>query len=154
MADRIIQSEYDRSQFIKFLQGHKLPCTVTVTEGKHRSTRQNKLQRLWTGEIADQIDGWTREEVRAYCKLHHGVPILRDENEAFRLRYDDVVKPLDYEQKLALMAVPLDMPVTRIMSTKQKARYLDTIYRDFAERGLSLTSPDDFMAGRRFENAA
>ena len=76
------------------------------------------------------------------CKLTFGVPILRAENTWFREKYDEVVRPLPYPQKLALMMEPLDMPVTRLMTTEQKTRYLDAIYRHFAGLGLVLTVPD------------
>jgi len=38
---------------------------------------------------------------------------------------------------------PLDFPVTRIMNTSQKTRYLDRIYKDFTEQGVVLTIPPD-----------
>ena len=77
-----------------------------------------------------------------YCKLHHGVPILRNENDAFKQAYDQVIRPLSYEDKLKTMMVPLDMPVTRIMTTDQKTRYLDAIAQGFLEQGVALTEPE------------
>lgn len=143
MADRTIETEQARTMLIRFIENHALPFTATVTAGKHRSTVQNKLQRLWVREIADQLGDQTREQVRAYIKLHIGVPILREENEAFRLRYDEVVRPLNYEQKIALMMEPLDMPITRLFTTKQHARFLDEVHRYFSELGIVLTDPED-----------
>lgn len=142
-ADRIVETEQARSMLIRFIEGHKLPFTVTLTAGKHRTTHQNRLQRLWMGEIAEQLGDITAEEARGYCKLAIGVPILRAENEAFRERYDAIVKPLPYEQKLALMMEPFDFGVTRIMSTAQKTAYLDAVHRHFSEKGVVLTNPED-----------
>lgn len=139
--NRTIETEYDRQLLIKFIEGKKLPFTSTLTDGKHRTTDQNKLQRLWVNEIAAQLGDQSAEEVRGYCKLHMGVPILRNENEAFRKEYDDVIRPLAYEHKLKLMMVPFDFGVTRIMSTKQKTAYLDSIHRHFSEKGIILTNP-------------
>lgn len=143
MADRVIETEQAREMLLRFVAAQPLPFTVTVTKGKHRSTAQNRTQRKWVQEIAAQIGDQTQEQVRAFIKLHIGVPILREENEAFRLRYDQIVKPLAYDQKLALMAVPLDMPITRLFTTKQHARFLDEVARYFGERGIVLSHPDD-----------
>lgn len=143
MTDRIIENEYERKMLIRFIEGHKLPFTVTTTAGKHRTFHQNKLQRKWMTEIAEQMGDSTAEEWRGYCKLTIGVPILREENEAFRQRYDQIIKPLPYEQKLACMMEPLDFPITRLMNTKQKTAYLDGINRYFSERGVVLTQPKD-----------
>jgi hypothetical protein len=152
--DRSIETEYDRKMLLRFIEGKKLPFTVSVAEGKQRSVAQNKLQRLWMNEISAQLGDRTPEEARGYCKLTIGVPLLRDENEVFRERYDAVVKPLTYEQKIAIMMEPLDMPVTRIMTTRQKTAYLDGIYRYFTEQGVVLTNPGDILNTHKAGNAA
>lgn len=146
MAERVITNEYERKLLLKFLEGQKLPFTVNIASGKHRTIAQNRLQRKWIQEIADQMDGHTPEEIRGYCKLHLAVPILREENPEFRERYDAVIKPLPYEHKIAAMMEPLDMPVTRLFTTAQKTRYLDAIVAHFAERGIALTMPDDLRS--------
>ncbi|WP_245462941.1 hypothetical protein [Mesorhizobium sp. M7D.F.Ca.US.005.01.1.1] len=128
---------------ILFIQAQKLPFTATLAPGKHRTTAQNRLQRKWMTEIAEQMPDEKAEYWRGYCKLRFGVPMLRAENEEFRAKYDAVVKPLSYEQKIAIMSEPLDLPVTRIMTTKQKTAYLDEIFRHFSEQGVILTIPDD-----------
>lgn len=142
MTTRTIDTEQDRALLMQFIKRHALPFTVDITKGRRRSVEQNKLQRLWLREVAEQMGDRTSEEVRGYCKLHIGVPILREENEAFREKYDAVVRPLPYESKLAIMMEPLDMPVTRLMTTGQKVRYLDNIYAFFTSQGLVLTDPE------------
>ena len=141
MVTRVVDSEEDRSLLLRFIKERKMPFTVDITKGKHRTVEQNRLQRLWLNEIAEQLGDQTAEELRGYCKLRFGVPILRAENETFRDCYDAVVKPLAYEQKLSIMMEPLDLPVTRLMSTEQKTRYLDAIHKHFAEQGVTLTEP-------------
>lgn len=150
MTTRIIRTEEDRKLLLRRIEKQPLPFTVQITRGANRSVEQNRLQRLWMGEIADQLGDRTAEEVRGHCKLHIGVPILRAENEAFRKGYDAVVKPLPYPLKLAVMMEPLDLPVTRIMTSQQKHRYLDEIFRQFSEQGIELTIPED----RRYGEAA
>lgn len=142
MSTRYVTNEQQRYAAVKYLQALKLPFTLEIVLGKRRSDEQNKLQRKWMMEIALGL-GETPEYWRGYCKLHVGVPILRAENELFRDRYDTHVRPLPYETKLALMQEPLDFPITRIMTSKQKSSYLDQVHKYFAEQGVELTIPDD-----------
>lgn len=142
-TDRIVENEYERKMLIKLIEGYRLPFTASLAIGKQRTTAQNRLQRKWMTEIAEQMTGEKTEYWRGYCKLRFGVPLLRAENDEFREKYDAVVKPLSYEQKIAIMSEPLDMPVTRLMSTKQKTAYLDEIFRHFSEQGVILTIPED-----------
>lgn len=142
MTQRIVRDAKDLELLLRFLKGHKLPFTANIVKGVPRTIAQNKLQRLWMNEISEQLGDQTPEEVRGYCKLAIAVPILRAENEEFAAKYDAIVKPLPYEQKLSIMQEPLDLPVTRLMTTKQLAKYLDTIYKMFTEQGLKLTDPE------------
>lgn len=142
-VNRIIQSDHERTMAAKFVESRKYPFTLTVTDGAPRTKAQNRLANKWYGEISEQKGDSTTQEVRAYCKLTIGVPILRSQNEAFRERYDEILKPLSYEQKLAIMSEPLNLPVTSLMSTKQLTEYLEAIIRHFGEQGIVLTMPDD-----------
>lgn len=141
MSTRVLRTEADRALFIAYIKTVKLPVTCDTVKGKHRSTEQNRLQRLWLNEAAEQLGDHTAEELRGLCKLTLGVPILRAENTAFAEKYDAYIRPLPYEQKLALMMEPLDMPITRLMTTDQKTRYLEAMQAFFLERGVVLTEP-------------
>lgn len=147
MTTRFVETEADRQLLLRFIEGQPLPMTVSLSKGGRRSLKQNKLQRLWLNEISEQLGDQTPEEVRGYCKLTIGVPILRAENENFREKYDAIVRPLPYEQKLALMMEPLDFPISRLMNTKQATAYLDGMHRHFSEKGIALTDPGDLLAG-------
>lgn len=142
MATRSVETESQRDMLLTYIKSQKLPFTCEVVKGRRRSTEQNRLQFLWVNEIAAQLGDQTPEEVRAYCKLHLGVPILRAENELFRQAYDEVVRPLPYEAKLKLMAAPFDFAVTRLMNSAQETKYLDAIQAFAAERGIQLTQPE------------
>jgi hypothetical protein len=148
-TSRIVETEHDRAVLIRFIEKKRLPFTTTMTDGKHRTDHQNKLQRQWVAEISQQLGDMTPEEVRGYCKLAFGVPILRQENDAFRAAYDATIKPLNYEAKLRLMMEPFDFGVTRIMTTRQKTAYLDAVHRHFSEQGVVLTNPEDLKFGTR-----
>ena len=78
----------------------------------------------------DDAAGWKR-----YCKLHHGVPILRAENPEFREAYDAAIKPLPYEAKLAIMKY---FPVTSLMDKGQVGRYIDAMREHFEPLGVIL----------------
>jgi hypothetical protein len=148
MAARVVETEQDRTLLVKFIENHKLPMTVEVTAGKHRTTEQNRLQRQWMIDIASQLPENSAEEWRGICKLHFGVPILRAENEAFCAVYDEVIRPLPYETKVKTMMVPIDLPVTSKMTAKQKTAYLDQIHKHFSELGVVLTDPDALKYAR------
>lgn len=112
------------------------PIQVLIQEQKKRRTpAQNAFSHAWYGEIAEALPeddalGW-----KCYCKLHHGVPILRAEDEEFRMAYDGSIKPLPYEKKLIAMRV---FPVTSRMNTAQLTKYADAVRDDFAARGVLL----------------
>ena len=146
MPSRTIRTPAQLDAWIAFLRGRKLPLTVSAVKGEARSLPQNRTQFLWFAEISRQLGDTTPEEVRAYCKLHIAVPILRAENEAFREVYDRIIRPLPYADKLACMSPPIDMPVTSQMTKAQAMAYLDAMQRHWAEKGVMLTNPDPEMA--------
>lgn len=125
----------------------EVEIVVRKREAK-RSLDQNRLQRLWCREAAAQGD-MTEEEYRSHLKLHFGVPILRRDSEEYREAYDRILRPLPYEQKLAMMAQPLDWPVTRGMTKRQKTEYLDACWQHLTGLGFRLTDPG--LQGIRLE---
>lgn len=147
MPVRVIETEYDLTMLTRLLEQQKMPFSVLISQGRKRSWKQNRLNRLWMQEISEQLGDRTPEEARGYCKLTLGVPILRHENEDFREKYDKYIRPLPYETKLAMMMEPLDFPVTRLMRTMQEKAYLDSVQRHFAEQGVVFTNPEDLKYG-------
>ena len=139
MNQRLIRTEAERQSLIRYHQSKGMPFTTTTKDGDKRSNPQNRLQMKWCKEAAMQGDN-TAEEYRAYCKLHFGVPILR-EDEDFQASYDQKLKWLPYETKLALMG-EFDFPVSRLMQVEQMRRYLDAIYQHFTGLGFQLTDPN------------
>lgn len=112
-------------------------CKVKVTTGK-RSINQNDLSHVWYEQLAcelreDDALGW-----KCYCKLHHGVPILRAEDSEFRETYDAVLLPLTYEQKREAMKC---WPVTSLMTKAQLSKYLEEVQKDFDKRNVRLEFP-------------
>lgn len=111
---------------------------VSVKTGKDRSLPQNNFTHAWYEQLARELNQHNALEWKAYCKLHHGVPILRIEDEEFRMAYDGVIKPLSYEQKLAAMKY---WPVTSIMTKPQLSAYTEAVKADFAKQGVMLEFP-------------
>jgi hypothetical protein len=143
MTTRSIKNEDDLTLLTAYLRGRKRPFTVEVTDGRDRSSEQNKLAFKWYKEISEQT-GEDIEDVRARCKLETGVPILR-EDEKFRTTYDRLIRPLSYADKIELIRVN-DWPVTRLMKVEQMSRYLDIVFRKHAEMGIVLAIPEDRFA--------
>ena len=146
MPTLVIHTKGDVDRLAVLLKGRKMPLSVTYETKRARSIEQNRLQRLWCREVAEQLGDRTAEEVRGMSKLHFGAPILREQNDAFREAYDRVLKPLPYEAKLAAMMEPLDFSVTRLMTVTQKRDYLDAMHRHWSEQGVRLTDPDPLRA--------
>tara|TARA_R110000764_G_C10813085_1_gene360565 strand:- start:119 stop:556 length:438 start_codon:yes stop_codon:yes gene_type:complete len=142
MTERPVKYDADMEPLIALLHGRKKPFTVNITDGLPRTIDQNKLQRKWMNEAAEQLQTDTAEDFRGYCKLHFGVAILKAADDAFAAEYDEVIRPMTYEAKLKLMKVPFDFGITRKMKTNQKSQYLDKVFAHFSNLGVQLTVPE------------
>lgn len=140
MTTRTIQTPDQIPSLLRLIGNRKLPVTVTVTDGAAKTTRQNKTQFMWFKEVAEQLGDRTAADVRKEVKLTLGVPILRSENEAFRVKYDRILRPLPYEDKLELMEW---FPITSLMTTKQHTAFLDAVFLKFTQQGVVLTMPEE-----------
>lgn len=142
MSTHIINSDESAQKFIGVIReqymSHRF-LRVSIKTGKDRSLPQNSLTHAWYGQIArelreDDALGW-----KCYCKLHHGVPILRAEDTEYRETYDAVIKPLSYEQKLIAIR---HWPVTSLMTKDQLSKYAEAMRLDFHGRGVLLEFPE------------
>ena len=150
MPTKIIREPIHVEALANMLRERKLPITVTWTQGAPRSTAQNRLAQRWFTDIATQLGDQTHEDVRAECKLRFGVPILRAENEVFRLSYDRVIKALPYEEKLAAIKA-FDLPVTRLMTVKQMTAFMDEMQPHWSGQGVRLTDPEAMKYEQEFQ---
>jgi len=112
---------------------------VRATAGRSRSLDQNAISHAWYSQMA--LEDRQEDELghRCYCKLHHGVPILRAEDAEFREFYDGALKGLTYEKKLAAMKY---LPVTSLMTKPQLSKYLEAVQADYRGRGVYLEFPE------------
>ena len=150
---RTVKTFSDLTQAGLLLQNQtNFPLQMTIKPGKEpRSQQQNRLAFQWYSDLDSQGDN-TSEDYRAFCKLHFGVPILR-EDEDFRASYDATMKALDYETKIELIKF-LEIPITSLMSVKQFTKYLDETHLYFSNKGIQLTDPsllgiDDYQKWAR-----
>lgn len=141
MPTKIIRKPEHVDALAVLLKGRKLPLTVTWVQGASRTTAQNRLAQQWFTDIARQLGDQTHEEIRAQCKLQIGVPILRTENEAYKMSYDRFVKARPYHEKLDFMH-DMDPPVTRLMTVAQMTAFMDQMQRHWSAQGIRLTDPE------------
>lgn len=141
MPTKVIRHPDHADALAAMLRGRKMPLTVSWSQGAARSLAQNRLAQQWFTDIARQLGDQTHEDVRAECKLRIGVPILRAESEAFRASYDRTMKHLPYGEKLEAIKA-FDLPVTRLMSTKQMTAFMDEMQREWTGKGIRLTDPE------------
>lgn len=150
MNPTIVNSTESLSRFIGDLREqwsrHKF-LRISVRTGKQRSLDYNALTHCWYEQVAQE----TREDdalgVKAFCKLHFGVPLLRAEDADFREFYDVAMKTaLSYEQKLKAMRF---VPVTSLMSQDQIDRYARMVQEHYRERGVWLEYPKQEEPKRR-----
>lgn len=141
MPTKVLREPAHAEALAHLLSGRKMPVTVSWAQGAARSAQQNRLAQRWFTDIAMQTGDRTHEDVRAECKLTIGVPILRAENEAFRLSYDRTMKRLAYEEKIEAIKA-FDLPVTRLMTVKQMTEFMDEMQRTWTARGIVLTDPE------------
>jgi hypothetical protein len=86
MSAWIVNSDLSLQSFIgdirDLFRQHKF-LKLSAKIGKSRSIDQNAISHCWYEQLARELKeddalGW-----KAYCKLHHGVPLLRAEDEEF-----------------------------------------------------------------------
>ncbi|MFP3369257.1 hypothetical protein [Pseudomonas sp. SIMBA_068] len=114
---------------------------VSMRSGKDRTLDQNALWFAMYERIAKSTEMGDIEDVRRYCKLHLGVPIMRAGCAEFRTGWAESFIHLDYEVKLRLMGPcamfgPDGFPVTRLFDRAQGCQYTDRIVEEFTPRGV------------------
>lgn len=114
---------------------------VSLRPGKDRTLDQNALWFAFYKRIAEMTQIGDASEARKYCKLHHGVQILINEDEDYRAAWHRTTKHLNYAEKLDLMGDckllgPDGFPVTSLFNRAQGIAYTDRIVADFTAHGV------------------
>ena len=134
-----IRTPEDRLRAITAVQA--APLGVQVMFSDPRTKSQNALQWAFAGQVAKHRGDCTADDVQAEWKLKIGVPILRAEDPKFCDLYDQKIRPLPYETKIAVMK--LGFPVSRILSKKQMINYMEQIMHSASIEGVYLEVPRD-----------
>lgn len=121
--------------------------TITIKTGRDRTLDQNALWFAMYKRIAQVMD-WHIDDARKHCKLHFGVPLMRNECQDFRQNWNELLLHLSYEKKLELMGQcallgPDGFPVTRLFNRAQGIEYTNRIVDDFREQGVFF---DDLLS--------
>lgn len=114
---------------------------VSLRVGKDRTLDQNALWFSLYQRIAEMTQIGEAEDARRFCKLHHGVPIMRRDDPDFRDGWNRIFLNLTYEEKLVLMGEcslfgPDGFPVTRLFNRAQGVQYTDRVIDDFRAQGV------------------
>ena len=114
---------------------------VSLRPGKDRTLDQNALWFAFYKRISEMTQIGDASEARKYCKLHHGVQILINEDEDYRAAWHRTTKHLTYEEKLGLMGDskllgPDGFPVTSMFNRAQGVAYTDRILTEFSALGV------------------
>lgn len=112
------------------LRERKKPFVVELLPA-HRSIPQNRLIYLMYDIIGKQLYGGDEHHARNECKLVIGVPILRRDSTKFLETYDRLIKPADYETKLAMMDF---ISVSSIFDKAQASEYVRKIFDSYADK--------------------
>lgn len=114
---------------------------VSMRPGKERTLDQNALWFAMYQRIAQMTQMGDVEDVRRWCKLHLGVPIMRRSDVDFFNAWNRSFLHLTYEEKLHLMGPcnlfgPDGFPVTRLFNRAQGIAYTDQIVAEFSAKGV------------------
>lgn len=146
MGQRWTLTETTKPHFDRFFETEQA-AGRTVTVEILQNTKDDELNRRINGfyrNLAGQVDGHSFSDIRALTKLHVGIPLMREHSEAYREKYDGLIKDrFDYAEKLALMIEPAEFPVTSAMSIEIKTEYCKRLRDFWAQRGYLLTVDED-----------
>lgn len=145
MTEKIsVNCQAKLSEAVTMLTGmfrEKKFVVVSMRPGKDRTLDQNALWFAFYKRISEMTHIGDVSEARKYCKLHHGVQILLNEDPDFQAAWYRVMRHLSYEEKLDMMGDcrlfgPDGMPVTSLFNRAQGIAYTDRIVADFSARGV------------------
>ena len=120
---------------------------ITIKPGRDSPLDQTALWFACYKRIS-QVLNWHIDEARRYCKLHFGVPLMRNECQDFRKSWNELLLHLSYEKKLELMGAnpllgPDGFPVTRLFNRAQGIEYTNRVVDGFREQGVFF---DDLLS--------
>ena len=126
---------------LSFVACAEQPFVLTFAKDRDRTSAQNRLLHKWFAEIAKQKGDETAADVKAFCNLTYGRPILDRDDEEWRAAFGYIFDQLNHAAKIKAIRV-LDIPFTRKMRVEQLSEYMDQMGKDYREAGFRLTDPE------------
>ena len=139
----IVNSDQSKAEMHTLIDDNFDTFKYTVYEyitGKDRTRLQNNLiNRLYRCIGVQRYCGFG--EARAECKLTIGMPILGRDSIEFRRMYNQVIKPLSYENRLKVIEV-MEIPVSSLMKVDQAKEYINIIFEKYGANGVTFEDSD------------
>jgi len=106
-----------------------------------RSAKQNRLSHVLYGEIERQRKEYTSDEAKNMSKYYCGLGIIMAEEPLLAPKYQKALESHGLEDRIDIMGL---LPMTSLFTVKQKALYLDRMYKYWEQAGVyQLPRPDD-----------
>lgn len=142
MIDRLIEDERGRDRLLAFISRRALPFRAAVTDGRPRSTDQNRLMWHWAAEATAQLGDRTARELQIEWKLRFGVPVMMEEDPKFADMWAELERYSTWQQRLRVIEY---FDITSKLSVAGFARMLDEIFRVYTgpDHGLELTDTEE-----------
>jgi len=138
MATRILRNDRERAYWVRFLEAQPFPMTVSHLKGASRTRSQNSTLHMWFGQVSQQT-GNEMAEVKGYCKLNFGLPIMTRDNPAWIARYEPMYAPLPYQLRIQFFEI---VPMTSVMTVRQMSELMDVVQRFYRQQGIDLIDPE------------
>lgn len=137
-----IENRYDIDRAVKLVReiipDGKYQVTIEK-KAKDRSSLQNRLSHKWYSVIGKQTFE-SEKEVKNYCKLSFGIPIMIRDVEGFAGMWAMQSEGMTYEQEKWSMKF---MKLTSILSVEQMTYYLTQMKLHYEAENIHLPTKDD-----------
>lgn len=137
MSKYLIKTDDDRLSVIakidSMISSGAVPEIDVRVYDPTRTVDQNSLLYKIYKAVSVEKGDESATEIKLYCKLKIGSPILGARDSKFRRIFNMAIKPLRYE--LQLEAIDL-LPVSSRMTKKELSEYIESIKRFYAEAGI------------------
>ena len=138
MPSRILRTDGERADWLRFLTAQPLPMTVSQIKGENRSQQQNRTLHMWFGQVSQETgdEAW---EVKGYCKAKFGLPIMKRDNPEWVAEYEPLYMPLPYPLRIKFFSF---VPMTSKMKVQQMTEIMDAVQRHYTQQGIALRDPE------------
>jgi DNA replication and repair protein RecF len=140
----------ERRRYLDWVGFHVEQGYLETWRRFRRALRQRNAA-LREGALPPELRSWDHEFEQSAAALDRGrAAVVARVSGAMRETGNALLGgavDIEYRRGWECMMEPLDFPITRLMDTSQKGRYLDEIYRHFTEQGVILTIPPDKRYG-------